>query len=141
MDKDLKLLKEIFVYTDIGSKTLNHLLPCIENSAFRKTIITKINENDKINSDVKSEISSLGVKYPKTTFNNVISMLGAKINTAVDKSDSHIAEIIIKNANKGIIDITKKINSYTKATPTCYALARKYLKKEQENIESIKTYL
>ena len=141
MEKDLELLKEIYTCTNSNSTTLNYLLPCVQNSSLRRAIITQINENDKINSDTKSEISNMGEKAPKNTFTVITAKVSTKINTAVDKSDSHIAELIINESNKGIIDITKKINSNQTAAPTCYNLARRYLKNEKDNIEIIKTYL
>ena len=141
METEKELLNKIYTCTDTNSKTLNCILPKVTNPTLRKAIITQINSYDKINSDAKSEISNLGYTAPKNILPNLTAKLGAKINSSVNKSDSGIAEIIIKESGAGIINITKAINKNQTVAPTCYSLGRKLIQNEEENIERIKSFL
>lgn len=141
MNKNEDLLNKIYMGTHIGSKSLNAMLPKVENNTLRRAIITQINEYDKINSDAKYQISNLGKKAKKVVWASMMASAEAKINTAVDDSSSHIAEVIIKGSNMGIISITKELNRSTLCDPAIYNLGRKLLKTEEDNITRIKDFL
>lgn len=141
MEKDLELLNKIYTKTELSSKRLNCILSETKNSSMRKAIISQINEFDKINSDAKSEIANLGHKPKSTLIESVGAKIEAKINMSVNPSDSHIAEIIIKSASSDVVDITKSINTNQNVSPNSYSLGRKLIKKQEENIETFKTFL
>ena len=141
MEKDIQLLKKIYDGTKIGSKSLNAILPSIDNPALRRAIITQICEYDRINTDAKSQLSNMGEKSSSPPLSAFMAVAEAKINTAVDSSPSHIAEMVIKGSNMGIINITKELNKAKGSNPTTYNLGRKLLKTEEENIFRIKSFL
>ena len=141
MNKDLKLLTKIYEGTHIGSKSLNAILPKIESPILRRAIISQICEYDKINSDAKSQISSMGEKTSAPAFSSLMAITEAKINTTINPSSSHIAEMVIKGSNMGIISITKELNKSNQCQPNAYNLGRKLVKTEEDNIEKIKSFL
>ena len=141
MKKDLQLLTKIYEGTHIGSKSLNAILPKIETPALRRAIISQINEYDKINSNAKSQISDMGEKSSAPTLSSLMAVAEAKVNTAINPSSSHIAEMVIKGSNMGIINITKELNKSKPCQPSVYNLGRKLVKTEEENIEKIKSFL
>ncbi len=141
MNADIQLLSKIYEGTHIGSKSLNALLPSITNPPLRRAIITQINEYDKINSDAKCMISSLGKKAKKPTFSAMMASTEAKINASANSSPSHLAQVVIQGSNMGIINITKYLNRSQLCTPTVYTLGRKLVKTEEENLERLKSFL
>ena len=69
--------------------------------------------------------------------------VGIAMNTMIDASSSHLAEMVIEGSTMGITDTTKVINEYEN-DPECreaVELARKIVKFEQDNIEIMKKYL
>lgn len=141
MNKDIKLLSEIYKGTHIGSKSLNSMLPSVKNNALRRAIITQISEYDKINSDAKCLIANIGEKPKKPTFASLMASAESRMNASINPSPSHIAEVVIKGSNMGIISITKEMNKAHLCHPTTYDLGRKLLKTEENNISRIKTFL
>ncbi len=141
MEKDLKLLQKVYTGTNIGSVSLNAMLPGVKSPSMRRAIITQINEYDKINSDAKSEISNLGKKPQKPVWASACASMEAKTNVKINDSASHVAEVIIKGSNMGIINITKEINKSHFCKPSTYNLARRLLKTEEQNVERLKEYL
>ena len=67
--------------------------------------------------------------------------LGLEINTLVDRSDDHIAEMVIQGATMGIIEMTKSMNTYTEAEPFARSLASSFIVQQNEIIERQKSYL
>lgn len=141
MKKELDLLTKIYTGTHIGSKSLNSMLPSVKNTSLRRAIITQINEYDKINSDAKCQIANLGQKAQKPFFAAASASVEAKMNAKINPSASHIAEVIIKGSNMGIINITKQLNQSSLCKPSAYNLGRKLLKTEEENVSRIKSFL
>ena len=141
MKKDLQLLNKIYKGTHIGSRSLNSMLPGISNVSLRRAVITQISEYDKINSDAKFLISSLGETAKKPTFTSMSASMEAKLNVATNSSPSHIAETIIKGSNMGIINITKELNKSELCTPVVYDLGRRLVKTEENNVARIKSFL
>ncbi len=141
MEKDYQLLSKIYSGTHIGSKSLNAMLPGIKNNSLRKAVITQIGEYDKINSDAKCQISNLGKKAQTPIFTSMSASMEAKMNVAMNSSTSHLAEVIIKGSNMGIISITKELNNSQFCTPESYNLGRRLVKTEENNVSRIKSFL
>lgn len=58
-----------------------------------------------------------------------------------EKSTNKIAKMMIEGSNKGIIEITEKLNSYDSANSEIINLAEKLLNIEQKNLDKLKPFL
>jgi len=63
------------------------------------------------------------------------------MQTLVDKSTSHIAEMLIIGSNMGVIDAIKNIRKYKLADPGIINLMEKLKAFEESNIILLKVYL
>jgi len=59
----------------------------------------------------------------------------------MDKSTSHIAEMLIIGSTMGVIDAIKNIRKYQSAEPNIISLMERLLRFEENNIEQLKTFL
>lgn len=141
MEQEFELLNKIYTDTESFSKALNCVLPKVTNPNMRKVIIGQINECDKINSDAKCEISNLGKKAKSSILSKFTATVSSKVSTIANASDSVIAEFIIKEANNSVISITKAINKSQNSNPECYSLGKRLIKKDEECISNIMTFL
>ena len=71
----------------------------------------------------------------------VMTYVMANLELLKDDSSSNIAKMMIDGSNKGIIEITKNLNSYTNMNSRIIKLAKKLLATEQHNIDELKIYL
>ena len=72
----------------------------------------------------------------------IMTYLMIDMKTLMDKSSSHIAEMLIQGSNMGIIDAVKRINQYEKeAEKEVPALMKRLLKFEENNVERLKEAL
>ena len=141
MEQEFELLNKIYTNTESFSRAMNCVLPKVTNPNMRKVIIGQINECDKINSDAKCEISNLGKKAKCGIISNLGTTISSKVSTLPNASDSVIAEFIIKEANNKVIDIKRAINKSQNSNPAFYALGKRLIKKEEECITNIMTFL
>lgn len=65
----------------------------------------------------------------------------SKMKTMMDSSTGNLAKMMIEGSNKGIIEITEKLNHYDNADSDITKLAEKLLETEQSNLENLKEYL
>ena len=66
---------------------------------------------------------------------------GIKLNTLIDKSSSHLAEMAIEGSNMGIVGTTKQLSQFSGASQNVRQLGNEFVSFEQHNIEALKRYL
>ncbi len=142
MKEDIRLLEEVFDKTTTGSRMLGAVLPHVENRTLRIALLTQISEYDMINKEAGEEISALG-QTPKARhpMKRSLSCFGAGVSAAVNPSISNIAQMAQDASNKGVINITKAMNSCVNSSPRVYNLARKLVTSEEENEKRMKSFL
>ena len=59
----------------------------------------------------------------------------------MDKSDSHIAKMMMEGTNKGLISLEELKNNYDGKDEKLIAMIEKIIKVEQQNNEDLKIYL
>jgi len=67
--------------------------------------------------------------------------LGLELQTAVNRTDDHIAEMVIQGATMGVIEMTKSMNTYAEAEPYARSLASQFIVQQNEIIETHKKFL
>ena len=71
----------------------------------------------------------------------ISSYLSVNMNTMIDKTSSHLAEMMMQGSNMGVIEITQKLKEFADADEEVLSLGRKLLKTEERNLEQLKKYL
>lgn len=66
---------------------------------------------------------------------------GIHYNTLLNNSTSHIAELMIKGSNMGILEMNKVLNQNADAQEQSIALAKELIDFENRNIERLTKYL
>ena len=79
--------------------------------------------------------------YKSKPFSDIMLKSGINMNTMLNTSTSHIAELMIKGSNMGIIDMNKTLNRYPDAKGNAVELAREFMDFEEKNIARLKKYL
>ena len=67
--------------------------------------------------------------------------MGLEMETATDRSDAHIAEIVIQGATMGVIEMTKALNTYDTADDRARSLASQFVVQQNETIDRQKAFL
>ena len=67
--------------------------------------------------------------------------MGLEMETLADRSDEHIAEIVIQGATMGVIEMTKALNACDSAAPVARSLASSFVVQQSEAIDRQKGFL
>ena len=69
------------------------------------------------------------------------SDMSAKMNTLIDKTSSHIAEMMMQGNMMGVIEITKTMKNNPDADAGALKLAQDLLQTQENNIRKLKQFL
>ena len=143
MSADAEMLNFIYQNSQMGVETLNQLIPMIDNEAFKKRIEAQLKEYEQIHEEAKKLLNRHGYDEKGIgALEKIMAYLMIDMKTLMDKSSSHIAEMLIQGSNMGIIDAVKRINKYEKeAEKEVTALMKRLLKFEENNVERLKEAL
>ena len=143
MSADAEMLNFIYQNSQMGVETLNQLIPMIDNEAFKKRIEAQLKEYEQIHEEAKKLLNRHGYDEKGIgALEKIMAYLMIDMKTLMDKSSSHIAEMLIQGSNMGIIDAVKRINQYEKeAEKEVTALMKRLLKFEENNVKRLKEAL
>lgn len=142
MDENIEVLNELYKNAKMGEESIKTLLPSVGDQKMRSDLETQRNGYLDFCDKAWQEISNRGEKAPKINpMVKVSSTVGIKMNTLTDKSDSHIADMMIQGSTMGITSATEGIHKHPHASQEILKMAKDVVKFEQNNIERMKEYL
>ena len=142
MNEDIELLNYIYQNAKMGIVGIDNIKSSIKDKNFLKLINEQ--ENDYY------EICTKAIKYLSlydsereniSIMAKTMTFLDAKTKLMKDNSVSQMAKMMIEGNNKGIIEITEKLNNYKDASKQVIKIAKNLLKIEELNLENLKKYL
>lgn len=142
MNGNIEFLNYIYQNAGMGKDTIKQLIEISKDEEYKKMLQCQLEEYKTIHNIAEKKIEELNKEAKDiNVFSKVSAYIMINIKTLMDKTPSHISEMLIQGSNMGIIDITKKINEYPNADKDIIDLANRLLKFEQNNLEKYKKYL
>lgn len=142
MTQDMALLQFIYQNAEMGKETLPKLTKIVDNTDFRRVMESQLAEYQEISNRAEEKIKEANEEAKGIgTMEKMSAYTMLNLNTLLDKSASHIAEMLMQGSNMGIIDITKKRKECPEAAPDTLRLADRLLRTEQRNLEEVKAFL
>ncbi len=142
MNGNVELLNYIHQNSEMGTNTIKQLVDISKDEEYKKMLQSQFEEYKMIYDTTDEKIKGLNEETKDiNVFSKASTYVMINLNTLVNKTSSHISEMMIKGSTMGIIDITKRIKEYPNADQEILDLANKLLKLEQNNVEECKKYL
>lgn len=142
MSGNAELLNFIYQNSQMGVDTIEQLIDMVEEPGFKKHLQSELGEYREINLKAKALLNTNGYDEKGiSALDKIKAYLMINMKTMVDKSTSHIAEMLILGSNMGIIDATRNIDKYQDAEKDILALMKTLLKFEENNVKKLKTFL
>ena len=108
----------------------------------RAELQKQLEEYTSFASKVTDALSEKGaLPEDSSMMQNVGLWTGVTVNTMIDKTSSHIAEMIIEGSNMGIIQLTKELNRGENIDPSARKLAEELLHMEENRVQRMKNWL
>ena len=139
---DISVLNSIYRNAKTGAQAIDDLLPKAEDSSFVSDLKTQYKEYESISREAASRIVNLGGEpEPVGEMKKLGMKMGVTMNTMANDETEHLAELMIKGSNMGIVTMTKVVNGHSTASPETLGLAQKLITCEHDNISRLKAYL
>ncbi len=142
MDANAELLNYIRQNAQMGQDTVHQLCGIVNEGEFKSLLDSQFSEYKKMFDATEKRLKAMGMKVKDV---NALNKMGAylmiNMETLLDKSPEHIAEMMIQGSTMGVIQITRKLKEYRGADEEIKYMGEHLLSLEQQNIEECKRYL
>ena len=135
------LYQEIYKGCKMGAESLVNLLPKVTDDGLRNEITAQLERYEEYAAKAREELFDLDTS-PKeeNAFTKMSAKMGVMMNTMLDASSSHIAQMIIEGCSMGITELLKVVHAYG-IKDDAEQLARDVISFEESCSENMKKYL
>ena len=142
MNQNVELLNYIYQNSQMGTDTIKQLLEIVKDEEFKQQLQSQYNEYKIINDATTDLLNKHGFDEKGiSAFEKVKTYLMINMQTLMDKSTSHIAEMMMIGSNMGVIDAIKNLKKYKEAEPDILTIMERLKAFEENNISSLKEFL
>lgn len=142
MQQDAELLNSIYQNAKMGEELTRTISKSVDSDQLKSDLQTQMSGYSQLNAKVQQKFAEEKLEpQEENGLSKASAYLGTKLNTLVNHSPSHVAEILIQGSTMGVIDMTQNINKFTSASQPVKDLAGEVITFENQNIERMKTYL
>ena len=139
-----KLAEELYKNLSMGCDAYLDMLPRIQDNRIKTDVTAAMCYYEKTLGRLKQYLTSHGAEpSERGAMAKMATKAGIVMNTAMDDSNSHIAEMLIEGATMSVTT-AEKLSNHADGKPDCAELVgycRDWAKFEQNHIEALKKYL
>ena len=139
---DLAVLNEISKIAKMGMDSISYLAPKVSDKEMRKILVAMYSQYGNTQSQVNQHFEKYG-EIPDSTplKDRMMSFAGVQFNTLRDRSNSHIAEIMIQGTLMGVIECQKILNCKLNVQKSTTELIKDFNKFQRDNIDKLNAFL
>lgn len=139
---DLAVLNEVSKIAKMGMDSISYLAPKVSDKEMRKVLVAMYSQYGNTQSQVNQHFEKYG-EIPDSTplKDKMMSFAGVQFNTLRDRSNSHIAEIMIQGTLMGIIECQKILNCKLDVQKSTTELIKDFNKFQRDNIDKLNAFL
>lgn len=141
-NQNVQLLKELYQASHMGIEASNLVTSKVEDEGLREEIERQRQKYKSLAVKTERMLADAG-ETPESEPAMKKAMLwgSVQMNTLLDSSPSHIAEMMINGTTMGIVDMTKRLNQLPEADAGAKKLAEEFIQGQQKSIEVLKQHL
>lgn len=142
MNQTIDLLREVVRTARDGAEGIQLIMDKTVDTALRQFLFSEKERYTDIERDAGKKLIDMGSHaLPETLMNQAGMRMGVAMDTMMDNSSSHLAELLIQGNNMGIVELTKRQKSCSEADRESIDLCNRMIKLQQDSIEQAKHYL
>ena len=142
MNETVQLLQDVVRNARTGQDAVEHLMQKTEEGRMREELIREREDYAVTRRESEQALVNAGGRAePVGPLAKAGMWAGLEMETLADRSDAHIAEIVIQGATMGVIEMTKALNSYDGADAGARDLASRFVVQQNETIDRQKVFL
>ena len=142
MDNPQYILNEVNKGIKMGMDSISTISEKVGDNNFKDDLLFQYDKYNEILNRVNSELKNYD-DFPKELppIQKTMGFIDIQISTLNDKSNSHIAEMLIKGTNMGIIEGVKLKNRNPDIEPNISNILDDFIQFQENNVEKLKKYL
>ena len=142
MNETVQLLQDVVRNARTGQDAVKHLMQKAEEGRMRDELIREREDYAVTRRESEQALADAGGRAePVGPMAKAGMWTGLEMQTLTDRSNAHIAEIVIQGATMGVIEMTKALNTYTGADDEARSLASRFVVQQNETIDRQKGFL
>lgn len=142
MNETVQLLQDVVRNARTGQDAVEHLLQKMEAGDMRDELIREKEGYAVTRQESERALVNAGGRAESVgPLARAGMWAGLEMETLADRSNAHIAEIVIQGATMGVIEMTKALNSYEGADGNARDLAGRFVAQQNETIDRQKLFL
>lgn len=139
---NIEFLNKIYQNAKMGSNSITYVSEKTKDKKLLGQLQTQLGEYNEIVSEA-SRLLIENNSYPKDK--GALAQAGlwssVQMNTMLDKTSGHIAEMMMQGSSMGIIDMSKALKTYNGAEKSTFDLGEKLIETEENNFRQMKKFL
>lgn len=140
--QEIKVYREIQRNTGMAMKAIDTISDKINDEELALQVSRQsLKYSELHNEATKQLIEAKAVPYQSNYLEDAMLKTGIHYNTMLNTSTSHLAEMMIKGSNNGILEMEKVLKNNTDAGEKPVALAKQLIAFEEKNVQRLKQYL
>lgn len=137
-----KLLQSIVENARTGLDACEQMMNKTKDAALRDELMTQTTEYQKFAQDAEKALLAEGAQpHSKGMMARAGMWMGLQMNTMIDTSTSHLAELLIQGSTMGIVEMTRDQGSLTEASAEVQGMATAFIQSQQAAIDRLKKLL
>ena len=142
MDNPEYILNEVNKGIKMGMDSISTISEKVQDGNFKDDLLFQYDKYNEILNRVNSELKNYD-DFPQELppMQKVMGYMDIQMSTLNDKSNSNIAEMLIKGTNMGIIEGVKFKNHNPDADVKIQKILDDFIKYQENNVERLKKYL
>lgn len=139
-----EFLDRMYKNVKMGAESIVTLMPKVKDEGLRNEMTSSLSTLEGYSTKIGEMLYDEGVK-PKeeNAFTKMASKMGINMNTMMDSTTSHIAEMMMEGYTMGITDMTKDIRERENknVSESSLKLAREIVSFQEEKFSEMKKFL
>ncbi len=142
LKQEINVYKEIQRNTEMAMKAIDTISDKVFDDKLSMQISRQSLKYAEIRNQAYDKLLEAKVQpYRSSHMENMMLTGGIQYNTLFNTSTSHIAELLIKGSNMGVLEMNKVLNHNGNAGEQAVGLANRLIEFENNNIERLTKYL
>lgn len=139
---DLDLLEKTYQNASIGKTAIEGVLNKTSCKELNDALYKQLQDYQELADKSKNQLQISGAEIKdKPAFEKAMMKGNVKLNTMINPSESHIAQMVIQGSTMGVTQMTRLLHSNKDADGESAEIAKEFIKKEEGNIEVMKKFL
>lgn len=140
--QDIAVYREIQRNTEMAMKAIDTISDKVYDDQLAMQIARQSIKYSEIhNQAMKQLVAAKGDAYRSNYISDMMLKAGIHYNTFLNTSTGHIAEMMVKGSNMGVLEMEKILNHNEQAGERSVGLARELIEFEEKNVERLMKFL